>query len=91
MFPTPEDELRAKIKEECFQEQFKIIHEISKDIRNRLKNLFYSLIQAGISIKILKEVLLKNEILNEEDFQIVDFVDKLVNKVLEIKKDKEKS
>lgn len=77
MFPTPEQELESKIREECFKEQIKLLNEISKDINKRVKNLFYSLIQEGVSIRALKKVILNDEKISNEDAKIVELVEKL--------------
>jgi len=64
MFPTPKQELESKIREECFKDQVKLINEISKDLDNRIKNLFYSLIREGVSVKILYKVILNLDLVS---------------------------
>ena len=76
MFPTPEQELESKIREECFKEQFKLLGEISRDVEDRVKNLFYSLIQEGVSVKILYKIILNIDLVSW-DGNIVKLVEEL--------------
>lgn len=62
IFPTSEEELENKIREKCYQEQTKLLAEISKDIDNRLLYLFYILLENNVSHGILKSAV--NTVIN---------------------------
>lgn len=54
MFPTPEQELESKIREECFQERIRVIKEISNEVGNTLSYLFCILLENKVSNELLK-------------------------------------